>query len=134
VASVAILSLCASMSAAALAADPAPAPSGTPQRPETRSVRDLNREAFERYEAGETPRALALFRRAARSGDASAQYTVAVIRLRGESRTPALSEAVALLRASARAGFSPAQYMLASMLETGREIWLQQGRTEALWI
>jgi len=75
-------------------------------------VRDLNREAFERYEAGETPRALALFRRAARSGDASAQYNVAVIRLRGESRTPDV----------ARAGFSPAQYMLASMLETGREM------------
>jgi hypothetical protein len=114
------LCLCGALPAAAADA-PAVAPGAA-----VRAVRDWNREAFERYEAGETARALALFQRAARTGDASAQYNVAVIRLRGESRSPALQQAIALLRASARSGFSPAQYMLASMLETGREVTASQ--------
>ena len=83
-------------------------------------VRRWNRDGFEAYERDDIARALASFGHAARAGDPSAQYNVALIRLRDESRTPSLGRALRLLRRSADAGFAPAQVMLASFYDAGR--------------
>ncbi len=112
----------------AQAAGPA-APAGMsaagPARPAAEVVR-WNREAFDLYEAGQTQRALSLYMKAAARGDPSARYNVAVIRLREESRRPAIATAIAHLRASAQAGFAPAQLMLGALLESGRHVTASQ--------
>jgi uncharacterized protein len=79
-----------------------------------------NRQAFDDYENGRLRRAVSGFRKAARLGEPSAQYNLAVIHIRGESRAIALGRALGYLRASANAGFAPAQFMLASLLENGQ--------------
>lgn len=108
---------------AAVGAEPTPRSAVDPAK-----VRAWNRDAFERYEAGDTARALVLYRRAAQAGDPSAQYNLAVIRIRGESRTPSFAAALAMLRASATAGFAPAQYMLGAMYESGRGVPASQAQ------
>ncbi|MBK8765446.1 MAG: sel1 repeat family protein [Burkholderiaceae bacterium] len=108
--------------ASAPSAGSAQPPSG--HKPAKAPLRDQiqrwNQEGFDAYERDDMERALAAYGRAAHAGDASAQYNLAVIRLRDESRRPSLTRALALLRASAQAGFAPAQFMLASLHENGR--------------
>ena len=94
------------------------APTASPPRLRAQ-IRRWNQAGFDAYERGDVQRAVAAYGRAARAGDASGRYNLAVIRLRDESRRPPLARALVLLRSSAQAGFAPAQYMLASLHENG---------------
>ncbi|MCL4748052.1 MAG: hypothetical protein KJZ83_21975, partial [Burkholderiaceae bacterium] len=58
-------------------------------------VRQWNLQAFEAYERAEVARAVSLYDKAARAGDASARYNLAVIRIREESDRPSLAQAIA---------------------------------------
>ena len=102
-----------------------PACAANAQSPQPSSSRESevsrwNRDAFAAYERDDLPLALSLYQKAARAGDPSAKYNLAVMRVRDETTRPSLDDALRLLRESASAGFAPAQFMLGSMLDAGQ--------------
>ncbi len=97
-----------------------PAPSLAAGPAEREQVRQWSQQAFEAYERAEVERAVSLYDKAARAGDAQAHYNLAVMRIREESQRPTLAQAIAHLRISAEAGFAPAQHMFGSLLDTGQ--------------
>ena len=100
----------------------ADSPPASPPHADSREseLRRWNRDAFAAYERDDLPLALSLYQKAARAGDPSAKYNLAVMRVRDETTRPSLDDALRLLRESASAGFAPAQFMLGSMLDAGQ--------------
>jgi uncharacterized protein len=79
----------------------------------------LNDQAFKAYERNDLPAATKYYAQAAKLGERSALYNLAVMRIRDEIRTPNLKLAVKYLEKSADLGFAEAQFMLASLYESG---------------
>lgn len=82
-------------------------------------IKSWNQDGFTAYEAGHNKKAAQLFKKAALAGDASAQYNLAVMNIRAETRSISRSKSLRWLSQSARAGFAPAQFMLAELMESG---------------
>ncbi len=79
----------------------------------------FNSAAFSAYEQGDLKRAYRNYAQAAKLGEPSAMYNVAVMRINDEINRPSLAQAHRTLRRSAELGFAPAQFMLATILESG---------------
>jgi uncharacterized protein len=81
--------------------------------------RAFNSAAFSSYEKGDLQGAFRNYTRAAKLGEPSAMYNVAVMRINDEINRPSLTQAHRTLKRSAELGFAPAQFMLATVLESG---------------
>jgi uncharacterized protein len=82
-------------------------------------VRALNAAAFDAYEKGDLKAAYSNYDRAAKYGEPSALYNIAVMRIKDEVNRPSMGSATKALTRSAELGFAPAQFMLANLFETG---------------
>jgi uncharacterized protein len=82
-------------------------------------VRALNNAAFDAYERGDLRAAYSNYDKAAKYGEPSALYNIAVMRIKDEVNRPNMSLAIKSLTRSAELGFAPAQFMLANLFETG---------------
>jgi uncharacterized protein len=86
---------------------------------EVSKAASLNDQAFKAYERNDIRSAVRFYSQAAKLGERSALYNLAVMRIRDETKTPSLKQAVKYLEKSADLGFAEAQFMLASLFETG---------------
>jgi uncharacterized protein len=93
-----------------------------PSKAVSTKAKALNDQAFAAYQGNDVKMSYKYYAQAAKLGEPSALYNVAVMRIQNETKQPSVNEAVKMLRASATAGFSPAQFMLASLYETGMTI------------
>jgi uncharacterized protein len=82
-------------------------------------VRALNSAAFDAYEKGDLRAAYSSYGKAAKYGEPSALYNIAVMRIKDEVNRPSMGLALKSLTRSAELGFAPAQFMLANLFETG---------------
>jgi uncharacterized protein len=82
----------------------------------------FNSAAFSAYEKGDVESAYRNYTQAAKLGDASAMYNVAVMRINDEVNQPSLAQAHRTLKRSAELGFAPAQFMLATVLESAGSV------------
>jgi uncharacterized protein len=96
-----------------------------PTQAEKIKVRALNQAGFDAYENNKLSVAYANYANAAKLGEPSALYNIAVMRIKDEVKQPSLKQAVRSLTRSAELGFAPAQFMLASLLETGLAIGIK---------
>jgi uncharacterized protein len=78
----------------------------------------LNSAAFIAYEKDDLVSAYRNYDRAAKLGEPSALYNIAVMRINDEVKHPSLAQAHQSLKRSAQLGFAPAQFMLGTILET----------------
>jgi uncharacterized protein len=85
-------------------------------------ARALNGAAFDAYEKGNIAGAYASYAKAAKLGEPSALYNIAVMRIKDEVNRPPMNQAFKALTLSAGLGFAPAQFMLANLYETGLAI------------
>jgi uncharacterized protein len=85
-------------------------------------VRALNNAAFDAYENGDVRAAYSNYDKAAKYGEPSALYNIAVMRIKDEVNRPSMTSATKSLTRSAELGFAPAQFMLANLFETGLAI------------
>jgi uncharacterized protein len=88
--------------------------------------------AFELYEKDKVTAAIKLYERAARAGDLSSAYNLAVIRITDENRAIPLPRALAFLRQAANGNYGLAQHMLGSLYEQGRHVERSQ-QTAFTW-
>jgi uncharacterized protein len=79
----------------------------------------FNSAAFSAYERGDVRSAYRNYIQAAKLGEPSAMYNVAVMRINDEVNGLSLAQAHRTLKRSAELGFAPAQFMLATILESG---------------
>jgi uncharacterized protein len=96
-----------------------------PTQAEKIKVRALNKAGFDAYENNNLQAAYANYAKAAKLGEPSALYNIAVMRIKDEVLQPSLKQAVRSLTRSAELGFAPAQFMLATLLETGLAIGIK---------
>jgi uncharacterized protein len=82
----------------------------------------FNAAAFSAYEKGDTQGAYRNYTQAAKLGEPSAMYNVAVMRINDEVNRPSLTQAHRTLKRSAELGFAPAQFMLATVLESAGSV------------
>ena len=76
----------------------------------------------EALQAGKVERAAVLFKRAAKKGDPRAQYSLAVLYLRGEGVDRNDEQAAKWLRRAAKRGLAASQSLLGSLYSSGRGI------------
>jgi uncharacterized protein len=81
-------------------------------------ARAFNAAAFSAYEKDDLNSAYRNYAKAAKLGEPSALYNIAVMRINDEVNRPSLALAHQALRRSAELGFAPAQFMLGTVLET----------------
>jgi uncharacterized protein len=81
-------------------------------------AKTFNSTAFKAYEKDDLQSAYVNYAKAAKLGEPSAMYNIAVMRINNEVNRPSLSQAYKTLRRSAELGFAPAQFMLATVLES----------------
>jgi uncharacterized protein len=81
-------------------------------------TRALNATAFSAYEKDDVNGAYRNYAKAAKLGEPSAMYNLAVMRINEEVKRPSLAQAHKTLRRSAELGFAPAQFMLGTILES----------------
>jgi uncharacterized protein len=81
------------------------------------AARKMGNQALAAYESGSTDQAAQLYLRAAKLGNANAQYNIAVMRINGETRRLSEKQAQLFLQLSADQGFAHAQEMLARLIE-----------------
>jgi uncharacterized protein len=78
----------------------------------------FNATAFNAYEKDDLNSAYRNYTKAAKLGEPSAMYNLAVMRINEEVKRPSLAQAHRTLRQSAELGFAPAQFMLGTILES----------------
>jgi uncharacterized protein len=81
-------------------------------------AKTFNSAAFKAYEKDDLQSASRNYEKAAKLGEPSAMYNIAVMRINDEVNRPSLKQAYITLRRSAELGFAPAQFMLATVLES----------------
>jgi uncharacterized protein len=81
-------------------------------------AKSFNSLAFKAYEKDDLQSAYRNYTKAAKLGEPSAMYNIAVMRINDEVNRPSLKQAHRTLRRSAELGFAPAQFMLATILES----------------
>jgi uncharacterized protein len=84
--------------------------------------KQLADQAFRLYEQNKVSQAINLYQRAAKAGDLSSAYNLAVIRLSDEDKRIPLKRALAYLNQAAIGNYGFAQYMLGSLYEQGRHV------------
>jgi uncharacterized protein len=81
-------------------------------------ARLFNAAGFKAYEKDDLKGAYRNYAKAAKLGEPSAMYNLAVMRINEEVKLPSLSQAHSALKRSATLGFAPAQFMLGTVLES----------------
>jgi uncharacterized protein len=74
-------------------------------------------EAFKAYESGQEKQAALLYLRAAKAGNPSAQYNIAIMRINQETRLISEKKALEFLQSSAQSNSPDAQWTLGKLLE-----------------